>query len=85
MTENFVLAGLAFILGSVMDTLDGRYSRMSGKGTLFGALLDPVERGGRRADCGRLLLRRQRRPRPRGGLRGDRARLADGLLYARPR
>lgn len=36
----FVWAGLAFILGSVMDTLDGRYSRMSGKGTLFGAFLD---------------------------------------------
>ena len=31
---------LAFIVGSVMDTLDGRYSRMSGKGTLFGAFLD---------------------------------------------
>lgn len=38
--EMFVLGGLAFILGSVMDTLDGRYSRMSGKGTLFGAFLD---------------------------------------------
>ena len=36
----FILAGVAFILGSVMDTLDGRYSRMSGKGTLFGAFLD---------------------------------------------
>jgi CDP-diacylglycerol--glycerol-3-phosphate 3-phosphatidyltransferase len=36
----FFLAGIAFILGSVMDTLDGRYSRMSGKGTLFGAFLD---------------------------------------------
>ena len=36
----FVLAGLAFIVGSVMDTLDGRYSRMSGKGTPFGAFLD---------------------------------------------
>src|ERR671925_1753892 len=36
----FFLAGLAFIAGSVMDTLDGRYSRMSGKGTLFGAFLD---------------------------------------------
>jgi len=36
----FVLAGLAFIAGSLMDTLDGRYSRMSGKGTLFGAFLD---------------------------------------------
>jgi CDP-diacylglycerol---glycerol-3-phosphate 3-phosphatidyltransferase len=36
----FFLAGVAFILGSIMDTLDGRYSRMSGKGTLFGAFLD---------------------------------------------
>jgi CDP-diacylglycerol---glycerol-3-phosphate 3-phosphatidyltransferase len=36
----FFLAGVAFIVGSVMDTLDGRYSRMSGKGTSFGAFLD---------------------------------------------
>lgn len=36
----FFLAGLAFIAGSVMDTLDGRYSRMSGKGSPFGAFLD---------------------------------------------
>jgi CDP-diacylglycerol--glycerol-3-phosphate 3-phosphatidyltransferase len=36
----FVLGGVAFIVGSIMDTLDGRYSRMSGKGTLFGAFLD---------------------------------------------
>src|SRR6201994_1487062 len=36
----FFLGGIAFILGSVMDTLDGRYSRMSGKGSLFGAFLD---------------------------------------------
>jgi CDP-diacylglycerol--glycerol-3-phosphate 3-phosphatidyltransferase len=36
----FVLAGITFIIGSVMDTLDGRYSRMSGKGTPFGAFLD---------------------------------------------
>src|SRR6188472_2035948 len=36
----FFLAGVAFVAGSVMDTLDGRYSRMSGKGTLFGAFLD---------------------------------------------
>lgn len=34
------LAGVAFVLGSVMDTLDGRYSRMSGKGSPFGAFLD---------------------------------------------
>jgi CDP-diacylglycerol--glycerol-3-phosphate 3-phosphatidyltransferase len=38
--ELFVLGGIAFIVGSIMDTLDGRYSRMSGKGTLFGAFLD---------------------------------------------
>ena len=38
--ELFLLAGVAFIVGSVMDTLDGRYSRMSGKGTPFGAFLD---------------------------------------------
>ncbi len=36
----FFLAGIAFIVGSVMDTFDGRYSRMSGKGTPFGAFLD---------------------------------------------
>ena len=36
----FFLAGVAFIVGSIMDTLDGRYSRMSGKGTPFGAFLD---------------------------------------------
>jgi CDP-diacylglycerol--glycerol-3-phosphate 3-phosphatidyltransferase len=38
--ELYVWGGIAFILGSVMDTLDGRYSRMSGKGTQFGAFLD---------------------------------------------
>ena len=38
--ELFVLAGIAFVIGSVMDMLDGRYSRMSGKGTKFGAFLD---------------------------------------------
>jgi CDP-diacylglycerol--glycerol-3-phosphate 3-phosphatidyltransferase len=36
----FVLGGIAFVVGSVCDTLDGRYSRMSGKGTQFGAFLD---------------------------------------------
>ena len=36
----FFLGGIAFVVGSVMDTLDGRYSRMSGKGTPFGAFLD---------------------------------------------
>jgi CDP-diacylglycerol--glycerol-3-phosphate 3-phosphatidyltransferase len=38
--HHFVLAGVAFIVGSICDTLDGRYSRMSGKGTPFGAFLD---------------------------------------------
>ena len=36
----FFVGGVAFIVGSIMDTLDGRYSRMSGKGTQFGAFLD---------------------------------------------
>ena len=36
----FFLGGVAFIVGSICDTLDGRYSRMSGKGTPFGAFLD---------------------------------------------
>jgi CDP-diacylglycerol--glycerol-3-phosphate 3-phosphatidyltransferase len=38
--EYFFLGGIAYIVGSVCDTLDGRYSRMSGKGTSFGAFLD---------------------------------------------
>jgi CDP-diacylglycerol---glycerol-3-phosphate 3-phosphatidyltransferase len=38
--HDFVLAGIAFILGSLCDMFDGRYSRMSGKGTPFGAFLD---------------------------------------------
>jgi CDP-diacylglycerol--glycerol-3-phosphate 3-phosphatidyltransferase len=36
----FFLAGVAFIVGSIMDTLDGRFARTSGKGTPFGAFLD---------------------------------------------
>ncbi|HVP03298.1 MAG TPA: CDP-alcohol phosphatidyltransferase family protein [Solirubrobacteraceae bacterium] len=38
--ELWILGGIAYIAGSVCDTLDGRYSRMSGKGTPFGAFLD---------------------------------------------
>ena len=38
--DQWLLGGLAFIVGSICDTLDGRYSRMSGKGTSFGAFLD---------------------------------------------
>jgi len=36
----YFLGGIAFIVGSICDTLDGRYSRMSGKGSPFGAFLD---------------------------------------------
>ena len=36
----WVAGGIAFIVGSVCDTLDGRYSRMSGKASPFGAFLD---------------------------------------------
>ena len=38
--DHIFWGGLAFVVGSVCDTLDGRYSRMSGKGTSFGAFLD---------------------------------------------
>jgi phosphatidylinositol phosphate synthase len=38
--DQYVLGGIAFIVGSVCDTLDGRYARASGKGTPFGAFLD---------------------------------------------
>ena len=38
--DQYFWGGIAFIVGSVCDTLDGRYSRMSGKGTQFGAFLD---------------------------------------------
>jgi CDP-diacylglycerol---glycerol-3-phosphate 3-phosphatidyltransferase len=38
--ELYIVGGIAFIVGSVCDTLDGRYSRMSGKGSQFGAFLD---------------------------------------------
>ena len=38
--DQLLLGGIAFVVGSVCDTLDGRYSRMSGKGTQFGAFLD---------------------------------------------
>jgi CDP-diacylglycerol---glycerol-3-phosphate 3-phosphatidyltransferase len=36
----FFWGGVAFIVGSIMDTLDGAYSRMSDKATPFGAFLD---------------------------------------------
>src|SRR5665648_1096547 len=40
--EEFFLAGLAFVAGSVMDTLDGRYSRMSGAGVADHEREEPV-------------------------------------------
>src|ERR1700748_3548952 len=36
----FFLAGIAFIVGSIMDTLDVRYSRVSGRAPPCGASLD---------------------------------------------
>ncbi|CAB4873206.1 unannotated protein [freshwater metagenome] len=38
--DQLIIGGIAFAVGSIFDTLDGRYSRMSGKGTDFGAFLD---------------------------------------------
>jgi CDP-diacylglycerol--glycerol-3-phosphate 3-phosphatidyltransferase len=38
--DHWLLGGIAFIVGSVCDALDGRYARASGKGTSFGAFLD---------------------------------------------
>jgi CDP-diacylglycerol--glycerol-3-phosphate 3-phosphatidyltransferase len=38
--DEIFLGGIAFIVGSVCDTLDGRYARASGKGSPWGAFLD---------------------------------------------
>jgi CDP-diacylglycerol--glycerol-3-phosphate 3-phosphatidyltransferase len=38
--DHVLLGGIAFVVGSVCDTLDGRYARRSGKGSPFGAFLD---------------------------------------------
>lgn len=38
--DAWLLGGLAYTFGSICDALDGRYSRMSGKGSKFGAFLD---------------------------------------------
>ncbi len=63
--QYFFLGGVAFVVGSVMDTMDGRYSRMSGKGTPFGAFLDStldrIEEGiVLAAVCGYFALRGER-------------------------
>jgi phosphatidylglycerophosphate synthase len=36
----FVVGGVVFVLGSVLDILDGALARAGGKGTPFGAFLD---------------------------------------------
>ncbi|MBJ7472709.1 MAG: CDP-alcohol phosphatidyltransferase family protein [Solirubrobacteraceae bacterium] len=38
--DQLFLGGVAFVIGSVCDMLDGKYSRMSGKASPFGAFLD---------------------------------------------
>jgi len=38
--DQIVLGGIAFLVGSTCDALDGRYARRSGKGSRFGAFLD---------------------------------------------
>ena len=86
--EEFFLGGLAFIIGSIMDTLDGRYSRMSGKGTPFGAFLDStldrIEEGVVLTAVAVFFAREGNETGRRGG-RPDRAAVADGQLHARPR
>jgi len=38
--DHYLVGGIAFAVGSICDTLDGRFARVSGKGTPFGAFLD---------------------------------------------
>ena len=69
--ELFIWGGIAFIVGSVCDTLDGRYSRMSGKGTQFGAFLDStldrIEEGIVLTAVAYVFAKRRQRLRGRGG------------------
>ena len=85
--EYFLLGGIAFIVGSVCDTLDGRYSRMSGKGSPFGAFLDStldrIEEGIVLTAVAAHFSRAGRRSGGRRRRRG-RARLAHGLLHSGP-
>ena len=84
----FFLAGIAFIVGSIMDTLDGRYSRMSGKGTPFGAFLDStldrLEEGIVLIAVGAYFASRHNQVAAAAD-GGRRARLPDGVLHPRPR
>ncbi len=47
----FFLGGVAFVIGSTMDTLDGRYSRMSGKGPRSERSWTPRSTASRRGSC----------------------------------
>ena len=57
----FFLGGLMFVVGSVLDILDGALARRSGKGTPFGALhdstVDRVCEGVKVGAVGRVLIR----------------------------
>ncbi|MDQ8044226.1 MAG: CDP-alcohol phosphatidyltransferase family protein [Patulibacter sp.] len=48
--DEYFFGGVAFVIGSFCDMLDGKYSRMSGKASPFGAFLDStldrIEEGG---------------------------------------
>ena len=85
--EHFVLAAFAFIIGSVMDMFDGRYSRMSGKGTVFGAFLDStldrIEEGVVLAAVAAYYAKQRRGP-DRGRHRARRGGLVHGELHPRP-
>ena len=86
--DHYFLGGVAFIVGSVCDTLDGRYSRMSGKGTSFGAFLDStLDRMEEGIVLTAVAFQFSAGGRRHGGRRRRRrgARLADGLLHPRPR
>ena len=86
--ELFIWGGIAFIVGSVCDTLDGRYSRMSGKGTQFGAFLDSTLD---RIEEGIVLtavayvFAKDGNEIAAAAVVARRARLADGQLHPRPR
>ena len=57
----FILGGALFVIGSVLDILDGALARRSGKGTPFGAFLDStvdrVGEGFMLAAIGLVLMR----------------------------
>ena len=82
-----MLGGIAFMVGSVCDTVDGRYSRVSGKGSPSGAFLDStldrVEEGVVLTAVAANFSRERRRSRP-AAVVVPWSGLADGLLHSRP-